>query len=138
MPKVVKSPTVDQYIKPFPAKTQTILKKIRQLVHKLAPQAVEGLNYGLIGYKLNGKPLVYFGGWKNHIGFYATPAGHAAFKKELAGYVGAKGSVKFPLSEPMPYALLTRMIRYRVREESRKASKMTKAKAKSATKRRAQ
>ena len=111
-----KTNSVDLYIKAFPAKTQAILKKFRQLILQLAPQAVESISYGLVGYKLNGKPLVYFGGWKNHIGFYATPAGNAAFKKQLSKFQGAKGSVKFPLNEPMPYVLVKQMVKYRVKE----------------------
>lgn len=112
--------SVDQYIKEFPVKTRAILKKFRQLIRLLAPQAVESISYGLVGYKLNGKPLVYFGGWKNHIGFYATPTGNAAFKQELSKYKGAKGSVQFPLNEPMPYGLVKQMVKYRVRQTKAK------------------
>lgn len=111
-----KAKSVDQYIQNFPPKTRTILKKFRQLIKKAAPKATEGISYGLIGYKLNGRPLVYFGGWKNHIGFYATAAGHAAFQKQLSNYQGAKGSVKLPLSEPMPYSLITKIVEFRMKQ----------------------
>jgi uncharacterized protein YdhG (YjbR/CyaY superfamily) len=108
--------SVDQYIQNFPPKTRTILKKFRQLIQKAAPKAVESISYGLVGYKLNGRPLVYFGGWKNHIGFYATPNGNAAFKQELSKYKGAKGSVQFPLTEPMPYGLITKIVKFRMKQ----------------------
>ncbi len=112
MPK----PTVSAYIKAYPQPTQVILKKIRSLIQATVPTAEEGIGYGIVAYKLNGKPLVYFGGWKTHIGFYATPSGNAAFKKELSKYPGAKGSVRFPLTEPIPYSLIQKIVRYRVKE----------------------
>ena len=113
--------TIDSYIKTFPLKTRVILTKFRRLIHQLAPAATESISYGLMGYKLNGKPLVYFGGWKNHIGFYATPAGNVAFQKQLSHYKGAKGSVQFPLDQPMPYDLVRQMIKYQVKETSAQA-----------------
>jgi len=67
-------------------------------------------------YKLNGKPLVYFAGYKNHIGFYATPTGHSEFAEELATYKQGKGSVQFPLNNPMPLDLISRIVAFRVRE----------------------
>lgn len=108
--------TVSAYIKAYPQATQVVLKKIRSLVQTAAPTATEGIGYGLVAYKLNGKPLIYFGGWKKHVGFYATPAGHVKFKKELSKYQGAKGSVRFPLDEPIPYSLIKKIIQYRVKE----------------------
>lgn len=108
--------TVDEYIKTFPKDVQTILVKIRKVIGKAAPDAVEGISYGLAAFKLNGKPVVYFGAWKKHIGFYATPSGNVAFKKELSKYEGAKGSVKFPLDEPMPYELIEKIAKFRVKE----------------------
>lgn len=107
--------TVDAYIKKFPKEVQAILKKVRITVKKAAPKAEESIAYGMVGYKLNKRPLVYFGGWKNHIGFYATPSGHTKFEKELSKYQGAKGSVKFPLSEPMPYTLIAKVVKHRVK-----------------------
>ena|SRR3989344_840721 len=112
--------SVDTYIKSFPKKTAVILKKVRALIKKAAPKAEESISYGLVGYKLRGKPLVYFGGWKSHIGFYATPSGNAAFKKELAKYQGAKGSVKFPLDAPVPYGLISRMVKFKAKENRHK------------------
>jgi len=111
--------TVDEYIKQFPKETQAILKKIRMIIKKSAPKVEEGLAYGMAGYKLNKKPLVYFAAWKEHVGFYATPSGHTKFKKELSKYQGAKGSVKFPLSAPIPYPLIEKIVKYRVKENSK-------------------
>lgn len=117
-----KAKAVDAYIAQFPKDVQIVLKKVRTIVHKAAPTAEESISYGLVGYKLGGKPLVYFGGWKSHIGFYATPSGNIAFMKELATYKGAKGSVKFPIDEKIPYPLITKMVKYRVKEEKARAA----------------
>ena len=108
--------TVDEYISAFPLAVQTLLKKIRALVKKHAPEAVESVSYGMPAYKINGKPLVYFAGYKNHIGFYATPTGHETFAEELSHYKQGKGSVQFPLDKPMPYELMGRMVEWRVEE----------------------
>lgn len=105
--------SVDQYINQFTGETKTRLKQLRELVKSEAPDAEEGIMYGLVGYKLHKKPLVYFGGFANHVGFYATPTGHEAFKDDLAKYKQGKGSVRFPLSEPLPLELVRRMVRYR-------------------------
>lgn len=110
------STPVDDYIAKFPAEVQEILQRFRAIVHELAPDAVEELAYGLPAYKLNGKPLVYFGGYTKHIGLYATPSGHEAFKDDLAPYKQGKGSVQFPLKDPMPYPIVERLVKYRVDE----------------------
>lgn len=86
---------------------------MRKLVRAEAPEANESFSYGLIGYKLHGKPLVYFGGFKNHVGFYATPNGHEAFVKEFAKYKQGKGSVQFPNDQPLPTELIRRVVRFR-------------------------
>ncbi len=115
--------TVDEYIATFPKDTQKILREIRALIKKEAPDATEGISYGMPGYKTYGKPLVYFAGWKDHIGFYATPAGNVAFQKELAKYKQAKGSIQFPLDEEMPMDLIRKMVKYRVIENEKKYKK---------------
>lgn len=111
--------SVDTYIKDFPEEMQRILHKIRETIHAAIPEADETISYGMPAFKYKGKPVVYFGGWRNHIGFYATPSGNEAFRKELAPYQGAKGSVKFPLDQPMPYDLIEKMARYRLAEVKR-------------------
>lgn len=112
--------TVDEYIETFPEATQQILKQIRAIIKQQSPDAAEGMNYGMPSYKTNGKPLVYFAGFKNHIGFYATPTGHAAFADELSQYKQGKGSVQFPLNKPIPYDLIKRIVQYRIEENKKK------------------
>lgn len=107
---------VDAYITQFPASTQLILEEIRAVVRKSAPKAIESISYGMPAYKINGKPLCYFAGYEKHIGFYATPNGHAAFAKELSKYKQGKGSVQFPIDEKMPLPLIARMVKFRVQE----------------------
>ena len=110
---------IDQYISQFPEEVQEILKKIRSLILECAPDAVELMSYGMPGYKLNKKPLVYFAGYKNHLGFYATPSGHSHFQEQLSRYKQGKGSVQFPLNEEMPYDLIEEMVRFRVAENNK-------------------
>ena len=110
---------VDQYISKFPEEVQQHLVAMRSLIKKVAPDAMEAMAYGMPGYKTNGKPLVYFAGYKNHIGLYATPSGHAKFEKELSKYKQGKGSVQFPLDEPIPYELIQKIVEFRVRENEK-------------------
>ena len=111
-----KSESVDRYIEGFPPATRKALKQVRAAIIKAAPSAVESIAYGLAAYKLADRPLVYFGGFAKHVGFYATPGGHTRFSSELAAYKQGRGSVQFPLTEPMPVDLIARMVRYRVKE----------------------
>lgn len=105
---------VDAYIASFTGEVRERLTTMRATICLVAPQATESISYGLVGYKLAGKPLVYFGGFPNHVGFYATPNGHEAFKKDFAPYKQGKGSVQFPNSEPLPLDLIRRVVEYRV------------------------
>lgn len=107
------------YIKDFPPTTRQRLKQIRALVKQLAPEAEEGMSYGMPSFKLNG-PLVYFAGFKKHIGVYATPSGNAAFQKELAGYKTGKGSIQFPLDQPLPLPLIKKIVQFKVKENVKK------------------
>jgi uncharacterized protein YdhG (YjbR/CyaY superfamily) len=109
----MESQEVNTYISQFPSNVQEILGKIRELIIKTIPNATETISYGIPTYKLSGKPVVYFAGYKNHIGFYATPTGHEAFAKELSKYKEGRGSVQFPLNEPMPFELIKRIVEYR-------------------------
>jgi uncharacterized protein YdhG (YjbR/CyaY superfamily) len=108
--------TIDEFISQYPPEVQTILQKIRALIQKSAPGAEEAMAYGIPTFKLNGKNLVHFSAFKEHIGFYPTPSGITKFKKELSAYEGAKGSVKFPLTKPIPYALIGKITQFRVKE----------------------
>src|SRR5687767_6131214 len=104
---------VDKYIEQFDGIVRDRLVQLRALVRAEAPEAAEAITYGLVGYKLNSRPLVYFGGFKKHIGFYATPNGHDAFKEEFSTYKQGKGSVQFPNDQPLPLDLIKRVIAYR-------------------------
>ncbi|TSJ41944.1 iron chaperone [Fluviicola chungangensis] len=115
--------SVDEYIREFEEETQERLTEIRKLILDIAPEAAESISYGMPAYKLNGKPLVYFGGYKSHIGFYATPTGHKAFEKELSKYKQGKGSVQFPLDEPLPKKLIREIILFRLMENREKYGK---------------
>jgi uncharacterized protein YdhG (YjbR/CyaY superfamily) len=112
--------TIDEYIRSSPEDVQAILRKIRTTIRKAAPEAGETIKYRLATFTLNGN-LVHFGAFKHHIGFYPTPSGTATFKKELAPYVWAKGSIQFPLDQPIPYELITKIVEFRVKENRAKA-----------------
>lgn len=112
---------VDEYISNFDADTQAALKQIREAIKKAAPKAEESISYMMPAYKYLEKPLVYFAGYKNHIGFYATPTGHDAFKKELSIYKQGKGSVQFPLDKPLPLGLISKIVKFRLKENEERA-----------------
>jgi uncharacterized protein YdhG (YjbR/CyaY superfamily) len=115
--------TIEDYINSFPINIQLILRKIKQTIQKSSPNATETISYQMPTFKLNGKSLVHFAAWKTHIGFYATPSGNIAFKKELSKYKGAKGSVQFPLDKPIPYDLIKKIVLYRTKENLQKIVK---------------
>ncbi len=108
--------TIDEYIGSFPDDIQIILEKIRQTIKEAAPEAEETIGYAIPTLTMNGKNLVHFAAFKNHIGFYATPTGHAAFEKELSVYKQGKGSVQYPIDKPMPLSLIKKVVKYRVKE----------------------
>jgi uncharacterized protein YdhG (YjbR/CyaY superfamily) len=108
--------TMDEYIAAFPKDVQALLQKIRKTIQKAAPGAEEAMKYAIPTFVLNGN-LVHFAAFEKHIGFYPGPSGIAAFAKELAGYKSAKGSVQFPLDQPIPYDLITRIVKFRVEEQ---------------------
>jgi len=115
------SSTIDEYIAGHPREVQQILKKVRATIRKAAPAAQETIKYSIPTFTLEGN-LVHFAAFKNHIGFYPTPSGIAEFKRELSAYTGARGSVQFPLNQPMPYALIARMVKFRVKENLARAA----------------
>ena len=123
--------TIDEYISGFPKDIQKILQEMRKTIRTAAPDAEETINYAIPTFKLNGN-LVHFAAFKNHIGFYPAPSGIDAFKKELSAYEGAKGSVKFPLDQPMPLGLITRIVKFRVKENMEKGAKVKVANRKQA------
>ena len=112
--------SIDEYIAGFPDDVQEKLQKIRMTIRKAAPGAEEKISYQMPTFAVNGN-LVHFAAFKNHIGFYPTPSGTEAFKEEIARYQGGKGSIRFPLDEPMPLDLITRIVKMRVAENLQKA-----------------
>ena len=114
---------IDEYIADFPENVQTLLNQVRSTIRQTAPDAIESIGYGMPAYKLYGRPLVYFAGYKNHIGFYATPTGHSEFAKELSNYKQGKGSVQFPLDLPVPCELIAQMVAFRATENLLKGKK---------------
>jgi len=113
--------SIDEYIAGFPANIQKLLQQVRNTIKKAAPGAEEAIKYAIPTFTLNGGNLVHFAAFKNHIGFYPTPHGIEAFEKELSAYKGAKGSVQFPLDQPMPLQLISKIVKYRVTQNVAKA-----------------
>jgi len=109
--------TFESYFKQFSEDVQEILDKIRQTIQEAAPQATEIISYQMPTFYLNGN-LVHFAAYKKHIGFYPTPSGIEAFRDQIKGYKSAKGSVQFPIDQPIPYGLITDIVMYRVKENS--------------------
>jgi uncharacterized protein YdhG (YjbR/CyaY superfamily) len=107
--------SVDEYIALFPADVQQVLSRIRAVIKQAASEAEEKIAYRMPGYYLNG-PLVYFAGFKQHIGFYPTASNLEPFQNELAAYKRGKGSIQFPLNQPIPYELIEKIVRFRVAE----------------------
>jgi uncharacterized protein YdhG (YjbR/CyaY superfamily) len=106
---------IDDYISGFPEEVQAILQELRQTIQKAAPDAEEAIKYGIPTFTLKGN-LVHFAAYKKHIGFYPTPSGLEAYKEELSGYKGAKGSVQFPIDQVLPFALISKIVKFRVKQ----------------------
>jgi uncharacterized protein YdhG (YjbR/CyaY superfamily) len=118
---------IDDYIDGFPPKVQKILQKIRKTIQKAAPDAEEAISYQIPTFKLNGN-LIHFAAYEHHIGLYPGPRGVKEFEKEMALYEGGKGTVRFPLDEPIPYDLITRITKYRVQKNVAAAAEKSKKK----------
>lgn len=115
--------SIDGYIAEFPTETRKVLEEIRALIKASAPGATETISYAIPTFDLNGKHLVHFAGYEKHIGFYPTGSGVEAFKEEIKPYRSGKGSVQFPLGQPLPTDLIRRVVEFRVAENSGRASK---------------
>jgi uncharacterized protein YdhG (YjbR/CyaY superfamily) len=116
--------TIDEYIAIFPKNVRDVLEKLRRVIRESAPKAEEAISYGMPAFKFNGKSLVFFAAWKNHVGFY--PGGSSAieaFKKELFPFKHAKGSIQFPLDKPIPFDLVKKIVKFRVKENESKKKK---------------
>jgi uncharacterized protein YdhG (YjbR/CyaY superfamily) len=118
-----KPSNIDEYIAGFPKEIQAILEQVRATVKQAAPDAEEAISYGIPTFRLHKTYLVYFAGFKNHIGFYATPTGHEAFQEELSAYKQGKGSVQFPLDQPMPLDLIIKIVEFRIEQVLEKTAK---------------
>ena len=119
----MKKPTdIPSYIVTYPKDVQKVLRKLRAAIRKAAPKAKEGIKYGIPTFMQKGN-LVHFGAFKNHIGFYPAPSGIRAFKNALAPYFSAKGSLRFPIDKPLPLALVTKVVKFRVKENTSKKPK---------------
>ena len=119
--------TIDEYISGFPINVQDILNKIRKTIHEAALEAEEVISYQMPAFKFKGI-LVYFAAFKKHIGFYPIPSGIEKFKNELSIYRQGKGSVQFPLDKPIPYNLISRIVKFRFQENLNKAAEKSKKK----------
>lgn len=125
--KTIAPATIDDYIASFPRDVQALLEQIRQTIKTAAPTATETINYQMPTFVLQGN-LVHFAAFKTHIGFYPTPTGIEKFQKELSVYKGAKGSVQFPLDQPMPLTLISKIVKFRVKENLARATAKKKQK----------
>lgn len=119
--------TVEEYLSAFPKNVRVILEQLRNTIRKAAPGAEEVISYNMPAFRQNGI-LVYYAAWKEHIGFYPTASGIAVFKKELAAYDSSKGAVQFPMDKPLPSELITKIVKFRLKENLEKA--VTKSKGK--------
>lgn len=119
--------TIDEYIANFPEDVQEILQEIRSVIRTAAPGVEEAISYQMPTFKLKGN-LVHFAAYKNHIGFYPVPTGIEAFKEKLSVYKGGKGSVQFPINQPLPLELIEKIVRFRVAENLEKAAAKSKRK----------
>ncbi|MBT2401891.1 DUF1801 domain-containing protein [Streptomyces sp. ISL-100] len=109
--------TVDDYIASFPQDVRGILERVRRTIHEAAPEGVgEKISYGIPAVTLNGRNLVYFAGWKQHVSVYPVPEGDREFQRDIQPYRSGKGTLKFPLNEPVPYTLITRVVEHLVAE----------------------
>jgi uncharacterized protein YdhG (YjbR/CyaY superfamily) len=111
---------IDDYIASFPRDVQEILEKIRMAIRKAAPDAEERIAYQIPTFTLNGH-LVHFAAFKKHVGLYPAPRGNEQFKEELSRYAGGRGTVQFPLDEPIPFDLIRRIVKFRVEENLKRA-----------------
>ncbi|MEZ5014774.1 MAG: DUF1801 domain-containing protein [Chitinophagales bacterium] len=118
----IKPETIDQYIAALDPSLKAKAEEMRSIIHKAAPEAEECISYGMPAFKMK-KVLVYFAVWKEHIGFYPTGSGTAAFASDLEKYEVSKGTVRFPLNKPLPKTLITKMVKYRIGEVQSKPKK---------------
>jgi uncharacterized protein YdhG (YjbR/CyaY superfamily) len=115
--------SIDEYISSFPDNVQKIMKQLRKTIKAAAPEAGEKISYNMPTFTLNGKYLVYFAGWKNHIAFYGAPKGNLDFKEDLSAYEAGAGTLQFPYDKPVPYNLITKIVKFRAAENLKRTDK---------------
>jgi uncharacterized protein YdhG (YjbR/CyaY superfamily) len=115
--------SIDEYISSFPENVQKIMNQLRETIKAAAPEAEEKISYNMPTFTLNGKYLVYFSGWKNHIAFYGAPRGNPDFKDDLSAYESGAGTLQFPYDKPMPYDLITKIVKFRAAENLKRTDK---------------
>ena len=118
--KKVRFDSINEYIASFPENVQKILEEIRETIKTAAPDTEEKISYGIPTFTLNGKYLIYFAGWKNHISIYPIPTGSEAFNKQVSKYVEGKGTLKFPIDKPLPLKLITKIVKLNVAENRKR------------------
>jgi uncharacterized protein YdhG (YjbR/CyaY superfamily) len=114
-----KHDTIDEYIARYPKDVQLLLEKMRKTIRKAAPKAEERISYGMPAFYQDGI-LVWFAAFKEHIGFYPKPSAIAAFKKDLSKFEGTKGTIRFPIDKPLPLALVSRIVKFRMKQNQNK------------------
>lgn len=115
--------SIDEYIATFPEDVQKIMKQLRKTIKAAAPKAGEKISYNMPTFTMNGTYLVYFAGWKTHIAFYGAPRGNAEFKEDLSAYETGQGTLKFPYDKPLPYDLITKIVKFRIAENLKRTDK---------------
>ncbi len=118
--------SIDEYIAACPPESRAYLHDIRKLIQSLAPDAKEKISYQIACFELNGTNLIHFAGWKKHVSLYPVPAGSEAFERQVESYVDGKGTLKFPLDEPLPIKLIGRIIKLHLKVNQKKAKGATK------------
>lgn len=126
--------SIDEYIASMPEGTQKMLREVRAIIRAAAPDVREKISYQIAGFELNGKNLIYFAGWKNHISIYPIPSGNDAFNKAISPYMDGKGTLKFPLSEPFPLDLIRKIVNLHITENLKNTRMKTNYEGKGAKK----
>jgi uncharacterized protein YdhG (YjbR/CyaY superfamily) len=121
--------SIDEYIAGFPPDVQALLEKVRATIRKAEPDAKETISYQIPSFTLNGQYLVYFAGYKKHIGVYPAPVGNPEFEEDLSGYAAGKGTVRFPLDRPIPFGLIRKIVKFRAKEALARAAAKAKKRA---------
>jgi uncharacterized protein YdhG (YjbR/CyaY superfamily) len=121
--KKVTFKSMDEYIGTFPEDIQKILVELRATIKAAAPEAEETISYNIPTFKMNGRYLIYFAGFKNHISLYPIPVGSEAFNKQISKYAEGKGTLKFPIDKPLPWKLITKIVKLKLDENQKKTDK---------------